>query len=130
MKKYATEQRKILLSFLREHYDRQYSVEEIAERLYGIENISISSIYRNINSMVAEGAVRRFSADGSRKFLYQYIDGNDCHKHLHLKCESCGQIFHMDEKSMENILTAVMNSSNFNVDVSRTILYGLCEDCD
>lgn len=130
MKKYATEQRKILLSFLKEHYDRQYSVEEIAEKLYGVENISISSIYRNINSMVVEGTVRRFSADGSRRFLYQYIDCDDCNKHLHLKCESCGQIFHMDEKSMENILTSVMSGSNFNIDVKKTILYGLCEDCD
>lgn len=128
--KYATEQRKLLLDFLKEHRDRQYSVEEIAERLCDVQNISVSSIYRNINIMVAEGSVRRFSVDGSRQFLYQFFGGNDCSTHIHLKCESCGQLFHMDDKAMEEILSSTMRGNDFSIDIRKTILYGLCKNCD
>ena len=74
MKKYHTEQRRRLLSFLQEHSDRQFSVEEIAEYLCGDGTISVSSIYRNINAMAAEGA-------GWREILTWYYTGvtiGDC----------------------------------------------------
>lgn len=129
MKKYATQQRQMLLAFLKEHSDEQFSVEELFERLCPDEGISISAIYRNISQMAAEGSVQRFSKPGSRKFLYQYVGGEDCREHLHLKCEKCGQIFHMDDQSMQTLLLAAMRSDGFSIDTRKTVLYGLCKSC-
>ena len=83
MKKYATDQREILLSFLREHPDQQFSIEEISEQLCIGNVISLSTIYRNINKLVEEEAVRRFAKEGSRKFLYQFIGDGTCSEQLH-----------------------------------------------
>ncbi len=133
MKKYITAQRKLLLSFFQEHQDQQFSVEQIAEQLCRTEdisiNISISSIYRNISDMVAEGCLQRFPVEGSRRFLYQYIGGSDCSRHLHLKCEKCGQIFHMDDQAMDSILAFAMSNNAFRINKQKTILYGSCRDC-
>lgn len=129
MKRYSTEQRGMLLEFFKANCDRQYSVTEIAEQLRP-HNISTSAIYRNISSMVAEGSLRKLSADGSRCFLYQYIDSDACSRHIHLKCEGCGQVFHMDKESMSKITEATANNSGFSIDVKRTILYGLCKECN
>ena len=63
MKNYHTEQRREILNFLTEHKGRQYSVEEIADALCTDGSISISSIYRNINALVAQGIIQRFSKD-------------------------------------------------------------------
>ncbi len=130
MKKYHTEQRRRLLSFLQENSDRQFSVEEIAEHLCGDGNISVSSIYRNINAMAAEGMIQRFPRDGSRTFLYQYIGDGDCREHIHMKCEICGSIFHLDRKAMEAIdASAAAAAAGFHINKKKTILYGACGKC-
>lgn len=130
MKNYHTEQRRQLLDFLTEHKGRQYSVEEIAGELCADGSISISSIYRNINALVAQGIIQRFSKDGSRKFLYQYIGDGDCSEHIHLKCEICGCIFHMDPRAMEAVdASANAAAAGFHIDRKKTILYGACGKC-
>ncbi len=129
-KKYMTAQRQLLLSFLREHSDQQFSVEELAEQLCNAHDISISSIYRNVNHMYAEGLVQRFSVSRSRQYLYQYLGEDACSTHMHLKCEQCGQIYHMDDKLMEVILASTMQNDNFEINVQKTILYGSCKNCN
>lgn len=129
MKKYLTSQREILYSFLKEHSDEQFTVNEIAEQLCGENHISISSIYRNINTLIAEGLIQSHT-DGSRKMLYQYMGGNMCHKHIHLKCTNCGQITHLDNSSMDVISTFIEKNNRFNVDKNKTIIYGLCVSCN
>ncbi|NLK39980.1 MAG: hypothetical protein GX303_07075, partial [Clostridiales bacterium] len=109
--------------------DRPYSVDELARELCGRHNISISSIYRNVNKMVKEGSLAKLSQNNSRKFLYQYIGARACHEHLHLKCQRCGRLFHMDDRSMEGILKTVMKANNFSINREKTVLYGDCQDC-
>lgn len=127
MKEYATGPRKQLLAFFKKNKDRQYTVEEIEEAIKD-SKISVSSIYRNVNKMSEDGALQRFSADGSRKFLYQYVGEGSCSEHLHYKCDSCGLIFHMDHKSME-VLLALAAQNDFLIDNKKTVLHGLCRDC-
>lgn len=126
MKEYRTQQRRCLFEFLMDRRDRQFTVEEIAQSIKGV---SISAIYRNINQLVSEGSVRRFQQEGSRKFLYQYLGGGDCTAHLHLKCEKCGSMFHLDTEFTEALVKLVNRGSYFNLDRSRTILYGACAAC-
>ncbi|MGI6664734.1 MAG: Fur family transcriptional regulator [Christensenellaceae bacterium] len=129
MKEYMTTQRKRLFSFLRENPDRQYTVEALAVALCEEKAISISAIYRNINRMVEAGEAKRFAVDGSRTFLYQYVGDAECSTHLHLKCEKCGKLFHMDDPSMEALLRSAMQQNAFHIDKQKTILYGACQDC-
>lgn len=126
VKEYQTQQRKLLLDFLKKHHDKPFFVEQIAQSL---EGISISSVYRNINLMVNEGLVERFQQKGSRKFLYQYLGDSDCAAHLHLKCDICGNILHMDNSLTVKIARIVKQSSNFQLDSSKTFLFGSCTTC-
>lgn len=128
MKKYATGQREILLSFLRERPDQQFSIEEISEQLCIGNVISLSTIYRNINKLVEEEAVRRFAKEGSRKFLYQFIGDGTCSEHLHFTCNLCGQIYHMNDESMKLILLSALQN-DFIIDKKKSMLYGLCRNC-
>lgn len=130
MKKYTTEQRKILLSFLEDNPDQQFSVEEIADKVCSDEGISVSSVYRNINAMVAEGVVGRFTRPGLRQHVYQYIGSGKCSSHIHLKCEECGQLFHVDDDTMGEMMSLLQQSNKFNVDIKKTIVYGTCTGCD
>ena len=128
MKKYLTSQREILYSFLKDHSDKQFTIYEITDKLCESNNISKSSIYRNISSLVDEGLVRSYT-EGDRKLLYQYIGEQNCTVHLHLKCIKCGQITHLDNNSMRIIYDFIAKNNNFNVDTNQTIIYGSCISC-
>lgn len=127
MKKYETKQREQLSLFFEKHFDRQFTISQLAGI---IDGISLSSLYRNINQMVSEGLVRRFQPEKSRKFLYQYIGHSDCADHFHLKCNKCGCIKHMDHNSADLFVKAVKAGSSFDLDPHKTILIGSCLSCN
>lgn len=127
MRIYKTKQRNYLIDFLKKFSDRQFSVEEITENLVS-QNISKSAIYRNINDMVSEGIINRFTISGNRKFLYQYSGGGECEGHFHLKCTECDKFIHVDEDISEKI-NAIINKNEFKVNKQRTIIYGICKSC-
>ena len=126
LREYDTQQRKFLLAFLMEHADQHFTVEELADNISGI---SISTVYRNVNNLVGEGIIKRFQKKAQRKFLYQYIGGDTCSEHLHLKCNTCGRILHMDNESALLVLKAVKRSYDFEVDKASTVIFGACVSC-
>ena len=124
---YSTKQRQLLQSFLCRNAKSQFTVEEIAKKL-AVKNISKSAIYRNINKMAEEGIVERFVVEGSRTMLYQYIGQQECHGHMHLKCNLCNQIVHTDI-NITNAITEAANAAGFTIDRRKTIIFGICSVC-
>ena len=129
MKVYTTEQRKVLSQFFQERPDFQFSVEELTSHLCKSHDISISAIYRNVSFLMKEGIIGRFTKEGSRQFLYQYIGDASCHSHLHLKCEQCGRIIHMNDVGVNETLQKVLHQTQFHLDLRKTVLHGHCKDC-
>lgn len=127
MKIYKTSQRKCLLSFFEEHPAQHFSVDEIAK---SVDNISMSAIYHNVNYFVREGIIQRFQEEGSQKSLYQFVGSPSCKSHLHLKCEICGNIQHIDPQTNDLLVSMIKNSNAFDIDKSKTILFGRCSKCE
>lgn len=128
MARYLTEQRKELISFLRSHPDRQFSAKQVAESLEE-SGISLSAVYRNLESLEEAGLVSCFIKEGSREVFYQYMDADACKNCIHLTCTKCGRTFHMDAAAAEQMLDAVSKADGFEVSKTRTVLYGLCKNC-
>ena len=132
MAQYATEQKKILLDFLREHHEAAFSVEEMVVELRKIDGEKVpatSTVYRLITRLVEEGTVRRFVKGHSRQFLYQIVDREHCRSHLHLRCMDCGRLIHLNEKLSDEVLDVIRATSNFSVNEEETVLLGACSDC-
>lgn len=128
MLKYATKQRKMLLSLLCQNADKPLCVGDISSALEP-EGISKSAIYRNLAALENEGKVQRLTVGGSNKVYYRYTGAKECEKHLHLSCSVCGQTFHMDVPATNSLVNEVMNESDFKVDSANTVLYGVCKQC-
>lgn len=129
MKKYETKQRQMLLAFFKEHSARQYTVEEIAAYFTKESPVSVSAIYRNLHSMAQEGQLAKFSPAKGQKAMYQYVGEEACSHHLHFKCEMCGQIFHVQDRQLDELLAVAMEKNAFAVDRRKTVLYGACGRC-
>ncbi len=127
---YQTQQRKILLSFLASASDRQFTIEEIMEGLNGEgQNVAQSSVYRLMKKMVEEGVVRRHSKDDSRQYVYQIMESEDCHAHLHLQCTECGKLVHLSHEATKEARQWMKGATGFELDQEKTYLYGTCTDC-
>ena len=125
MKHYKTEKRKILFDFLIRNNKIPLSAEEIYEKL-GV--LSISAIYRNLSSFTSEGVVRRSLSSDGHTVLYQYIDKEHCHTHLHMKCNMCGKVLCMDEGASKRLVSA-MENNGFEIDANSTFIFGVCSSC-
>ena len=128
VKNYMTRQRRAILAYLDFHPDETLSVRQIADAMQA-ENVSLSSVYRNLAGLEAEGVVRRESRDGIREACYRYADAERCRDCLHLSCKKCGRTFHMDSVSAARMLDEVDRTTGFQVDRRDTVLYGICRDC-
>ena len=130
MSSYRTEQKKTLLDFLSKNKDNSFTIDEITEKLQ-TEGASVgrSTVYRLVNRLVEDGAVRRFVKSNSRSASYQLVAGEHCECHLHLKCLGCGMLFHMDEEISDELVNKIRRSSAFSVDEEESVLYGKCSAC-
>lgn len=122
---YKTKQRELIAGYFKENTDRQFSINDISDRFS--ESIGKSTVYREVSRLAEEGFVRKYP-DSEGGFWYQYA-GEHCHEHFHLRCISCGRIVHLDCHLMNDVCRHINSEHDFEIDMSRTVLYGVCGKC-
>lgn len=87
-------------------------------------NISLGTVYRNLNFLVEQGEVIKIACDDGS----DHYDGN-LTPHYHFICRKCGQVTDIDIPSLDHI--NVLASSNFEgtIDGHVTYFYGVCKEC-
>ena len=126
---YNTEQRNLLLTFLKDNPDKKFSAKEIEQALSD-KNISRSAVYRNLADLEADGKIKRHTKSGSRETFFQYCDLQSCRNQIHLSCIKCGKIFHMETQMADTLVTKVESMEGFEINKGETTLYGICKNCN
>lgn len=121
---YNTKQRSAVLSFFEENAEKQFTIDELIMGL-GDSAPGKSTVYRLVGKLEEEGALRRFTREGTSKAVYQLAGASCCSEHLHIKCVDCGLLIHLDHET-QNELT---KSTGFVIDDGLSMLYGVCADC-
>ncbi len=126
---YNTRQKQILIDFFNKNTDKHYSIKEITDAVAD-NKIGKSTVYRLIEKMTGDGYIRRFRGKDGKSVLYQYVGENhECDRHFHLKCTECGLLIHLECKYIAELNKHINIHHRFNIDTSKTILYGLCSSC-
>ncbi len=128
MKKYNTEQRKLLIDFFKNSSHNSLSAADVYNALKD-SGIGMSSVYRNIAEMEAEGIIRRVSEKTNNKSLYQYIHPEHCIGIVHLICEKCNATFHLNRHISHMLTNIALENNNFHINEGNAVLYGTCENC-
>lgn len=128
---YKTKQRDEILDCLIRNKDRHITADEmIADLNREKSQVGKTTVYRYLDKLVAQGAVRRYFIEGGKSACYQYMEQDDiCSSHFHLKCIGCGQLFHLECDYLCNMNSHIRDHHNFHVDHSKTVLYGQCGSC-
>ena len=129
---YKTRQQKAILSYIASLDDSHVTAAQIVEH-FEKEKIAIgrTTIYRHLDRLTESGKLRRYITDGVSGACYQHVgDMSECKIHLHLKCEGCGKLQHLDCDMLSEIQRHVLDEHSFRIDASRTVLYGNCDECE
>ncbi len=87
-------------------------------------NISLGTVYRNLNLLVELGEARKLSCgDGADHF-----DG-DIHPHYHFVCCSCGSVSDLPMAISEEMNQLAAKYTTGHIDSHCTYFYGTCADC-
>jgi len=128
---YKTKQREAIFNYIVSLEGVHVTASQIEEH-FEKEAVPIgrTTIYRNLEKLTNSGELRRYTTDGISGACYQHIgDKENCNIHLHLKCESCGQLQHLECETLGEIQRHVFCNHDFEVDALKTVLYGKCGNC-
>jgi len=131
MKNYNTRQRAAILDYIVSLDGAHVTAAQIVSHFAGEgAPIGRTTIYRHLDKLTESGALRRYTTDGISGACYQLADGRqDCHTHLHLKCEDCGELLHLECDVLGELQRHVLDAHAFSVNAGKTVLYGKCESC-
>ena len=125
---YNTEKRAEILEFFSKEAGKAHSAEDICSAILK-DGHGKSTVYRLISRLVDEGILRRISDGKTRHVTYQCVHTGGCSEHLHLKCNVCGRLIHLDKETSHTLGVSILKSEGFTID-DGALLYGRCESCE
>jgi len=115
-----SKQREIVLDIVNHSCDHPtaYQIYESCRKV--IPNISLGTVYRNLNHLVNDGLIKKIGIDDD---TCRY--DNTLERHSHYICKKCGKIIDVFEEyfvSIENIQGNIV--SDYDISFS-----GICNEC-
>jgi Fur family ferric uptake transcriptional regulator len=130
-KGYSTQKREKIMQYLQDNRDRTVTIGDIVLYLQGVGlTVNISTIYRYLEKLEQQGLLLKTVNGKREQSSFQYIgDRDECHNHLHMKCQMCGTVFHLDCGFMEEIAGHIMKEHGFSINCQDSYLTGICAQC-
>lgn len=88
-----------------------------------IPTISLSTVYRNLNTMADEGEILKFEVGNEAHF------DADISFHHHVYCKICKCVFDLHDDEISNYIKSNAKIPNFKVETTNLIFVGKCTDC-
>ena len=104
-------------------------IHPTADQVYGMikeeaPNISLGTIYRNLNLLSETGQLRRICVpDGCDRF-----DGR-LDNHFHLICNSCGKVSDVELTTKFDLQADAQNQTGYLIEEIDVVMKGVCPDC-
>jgi Fe2+ or Zn2+ uptake regulation protein len=86
--------------------------------------VSVASVYRNLNILVDEGAIKSISFEEPQ----DRFDAN-LSEHYHFICERCGAISDLEIPINRSLNKMIETSTQYTVHRHRIDFYGICREC-
>jgi len=117
-------QRESIKACLMSRYDHPTADELYMTIRSEFPNISLGTVYRNLNLLVELGEIRKLNyGDGADHF-----DG-EVAPHYHLVCNGCGAVLDLPMEPLAGVNEAAANCLGCRVDSHDIHFSGLCPDC-
>ncbi len=118
-----SKQRDAIISELCRRHDHPTAEELYLALKMKMPNLSLGTVYRNLNMLSDDGTIQKISVGGADHF-----DGN-AKNHYHMLCSECKRLYDVAYPVLEDIETKVHDFVDGKV-TSHTITFiGVCNVC-
>lgn len=119
-----SKQKKEILKVVLDSYNHPDAKEIYRLVKKNIPNISLGTVYRNLNTLVNEGLIRKI-------FIY---NGNDRYdkmltNHNHVICQKCGKLHDISFLLDESNINMFEKETGFKITICNFNINGICEEC-
>lgn len=119
-----SKQKKEILKVVLDSYNHPDAKEIYRLVKKNIPNISLGTVYRNLNILVNEGLIRKI-------FIY---NGNDRYdkmltNHNHVICQKCGKLHDISFLLDESNINMFEKETGFKITICNFNINGICEEC-
>ena len=119
-----SKQRDTILNIVQESCDHP-TVDMIYLRARDrISNISLGTVYRNLNLLSEQGLVKKIKVAGDIERFDKTIE-----MHSHLVCQDCGKVIDIMDDNIKDFISNVSHKTEFKIDKYEVSLLGLCSHC-
>ena len=119
-----TKQRRAILGEIRKSKSHPTADEIYKAVKKKIFNISLGTIYRNLEILSKEGLIRKIELVHTQR----RYDGN-MKNHYHILCTECGRVDDLITKEVGSIEELLDVRSNYKISGYKLKFFGLCPDC-
>ncbi len=119
-----TKQREVILEEL-----NKVKTHPTADEIYdmvrrSLPNISLGTVYRNLEVLSEAGLIRKLDLAGTQK----RFDG-DTREHYHVRCNRCGRVDDVPGEPIPAIERAIGRMSDYVIESHRLEFTGYCPEC-
>ena len=127
-----TAQRETILQAIRKMRTHPTAMEVYLEVRKKIPNISLGTVYRNLEIMSKKGLIRKLTGEYSNRY-----DGM-VENHFHFICKKCNKIYDIPDKNNEYINKIIQEQiikmkektkDKYEINECELIFYGFCNRC-
>ena len=123
-RRHRTRQRARLLALLRSREDHPTAAELYQAAQPEFPNLSLGTVYRNLDVLVSEGQVETIPcAGGATRY-----DGNQ-EPHHHFICERCGNILDVKVSLPDELRRSLARKYRLRAERAHVRFFGLCDIC-
>ncbi len=90
-----------------------------------ISNISLGTVYRNLNLLKSEGLIKEVTIQGTSSARY---DAN-LEPHHHFICLKCNQIYDLPTQGDDLNVNSLLSGKNFKIKFVKLDIFGICDKC-
>ncbi len=130
--RYATKQKSALLDFFRSAGGHATAADICAYLEERGSRVSLATVYRQLDRLVGEGLIGKFTIDSGTPACYEYLGAHDeqgAESCFHLKCGTCGRLIHLHCDEISDMREYLRSEHGFYWNPLGTVFYGECAEC-
>lgn len=119
----VTRPRRAVCEVVARHHAEHLTAAAIVDRVGG--DADQSTVYRTLEALEDAGVLTH-THFGHGPLVYHLVDDTP---HHHVVCEGCGRVEAITPDILDEVVTAIVEKTGFQVDPTHLAIAGRCPDC-
>lgn len=118
-----SKQREIILQIVQNSMDHPTADKIYEKARKELPNISLGTVYRNLNQLAETGTIRKISTGTSDRFDKTLKD------HCHFHCTKCEKIIDLPVVYVAQLKEDLMRKEGHKIEYEEILFTGICKEC-